>query len=124
MEKQFCHMELQTGDVDKARDFYTGLFAWTVQEMPMGDFTYTMLKTAAGENEMGGGIMQKASPDMPTQWLSYVLVEDVDASQSKAKELGGQVIAKKTPVENMGTFGVVTDPTGAAIGLWQPAKKD
>ena len=26
MEKQFCHMELQTGDVDKARDFYKGLF--------------------------------------------------------------------------------------------------
>ena len=34
MEKQFCHMELQTGDVDKARDFYTGLFAWTVQGCP------------------------------------------------------------------------------------------
>lgn len=34
MEKQFCHMELQTGDVDKARDFYKGLFAWTVQGCP------------------------------------------------------------------------------------------
>jgi predicted enzyme related to lactoylglutathione lyase len=34
------------------------------------------------------------------------------------------VVVEKTPVENVGTFGVVTDPTGAAIGLWQPAKKD
>ncbi len=124
MENQFCHMELQTGDPAKARDFYTELFAWTTQEMPMGDFTYTMIKTAAGEDEMGGGIMQKQSEHAPTAWLSYVTVEDVDASLAKAKKLGGQVIVEKTPIPEMGFFGVITDPTGATIGLYQTVKKD
>ncbi len=124
MENTFCHMELQTGDVAKARDFYTRLFAWSATEIPMGDFTYTMMKTGAGEDEMAAGIMQKPSEGIPPHWLSYVLVEDIEASLAQATELGGTVLLDKTPVAEMGTMGVISDPTGATIGLWQPAKKD
>jgi predicted enzyme related to lactoylglutathione lyase len=32
----FVHLELNTGDVATARQFYQGLFDWKLREVPMG----------------------------------------------------------------------------------------
>src|SRR6516164_2965987 len=41
---QFSWNELLTTDPGAATKFYTQLFGWTTQEMPMPDFTYTIVK--------------------------------------------------------------------------------
>ena len=41
---QFSWNELLTTDPGAATKFYTQLFGWTAQEMPMPDFTYTIVK--------------------------------------------------------------------------------
>ena len=120
MANPFCHIELQTGDAGKAKSFYGELFDWKLEDMPMGgDMTYTMVDV--GEDGTGGGITPKMSEHAPTAWMPYVLVDDVSASTEKAKSLGGQIIAEKTEIPNMGWFSIITDPTGATVGLWQAA---
>lgn len=116
MTNDFCHIELNTDDVGKVKEFYGGLFAWQLQDVPMGDHgTYTMIKPGSGP---GGGIQKKPMPEAPSMWLTYIAVESVDATLEKAQKLGGKVIVPKTPIPDMGWLGIVADPTGAVFGVW------
>jgi uncharacterized protein len=121
MINKFCHIELTTGDVTAANEFYGSLFDWKLEDMPMGDDAYTMINT--GE-EPGGGIMATPAPGVPTAWMVYVQVEDVAQAVAKAKELGGEVQMDKTPIPNMGFFAMIADPTGGVIGVWESEKKE
>lgn len=115
MPNPFIHIELQSQDVEKSKKFYTGLFDWKLEEFPaMG---YTIIKVGEGT---GGGMMNKPSPDMPDNWLPYILVDDVAASTKKAQSLGAKICQDVAEVPDMGWFSVITDPTGATFGLWQP----
>jgi uncharacterized protein len=120
MANPFVHVELNTTDVGKAKSFYGSLFNWTLEDVPMPNGSYTMIKVGEGT---GGGIMKHPVPGAPSAWLAYVLVDDVAASTKKAKSLGATVMKDATEIMGVGTFSVLIDPTGAAIALWQPAKK-
>ena len=120
MANPFVHVELATSDIRKAKSFYSALFDWKLEDMEMGPgFTYTMIRVGEGT---GGGMMTTPAPGVPTAWLPYVLVDDVKAATAKAKSLGAAVCKDVTEVPNAGSFSVITDPTGAAIGLWQPKR--
>jgi len=118
----FCHVELNTTDVKKAKDFYTKLFDWKLEDVPAPtpDGAYTMIKVGEGT---GGGLMKSPIPGAPSFWLSYVLVDDIEAATKKAKSLGATVMKDVTEVMGMGSLSIIIDPTGAALGLWQPIKK-
>ena len=113
----FCHVELNTTDVKKAKDFYGKLFDWTLEDMPGGD--YTLIKVGEGT---GGGIMKNPVPGAPSFWLAYVLVDDIQASTKKAKSLGAMIMKEVTEIQGYGSFSVLADPTGAHFALWKPKK--
>ena len=116
MANPFVHVELMTTDVGKAKSFYGKLFDWKLEDMPFGDSTYTVIKVGEGT---GGGLMKNPIPGAPSAWLAYVLVDDVKAASAKVKSLGGSVMKDVTEVPGMGWFSIITDPTGAPLGLWQ-----
>jgi predicted enzyme related to lactoylglutathione lyase len=118
MANPFVHVELTTTDTGKAKTFYGALFDWKLDDMEMAPgFTYTMIGVGEGT---GGGMMKTPAPGVPTAWLPYVLVDDVAAATAKAKSLGATVSKGVTEVMGAGSFSIIIDPTGAAIGLWQP----
>jgi predicted enzyme related to lactoylglutathione lyase len=112
----FVHLELNTTDVDKAKAFYGGLFAWELEAVPGMD--YTMIKTGG---DIGGGMMKHPMPGAPTLWIPYISVDDLAVSTKKAVSLGGQLIKDITEVPGMGSFTIILDPTGGCIGLWKAA---
>ena len=115
MAQPFVHLELNTPDLAKAKDFYGKLVGWTFQDMDMGPAgTYSVFKPSSGP---GGGIF--TVPDAPKQWLPYIGVDDLKASTDKAESLGAKVIVREQPVTGMGAFSILIDPTGANIALWQ-----
>src|SRR6266481_64638 len=116
MPNPFVHVELNTTDVDKAKAFYGKLFEWTLEDVPMGDFVYTMIKVGTGT---GGGMMKQLIPGAPSSWLAYVEVADIKASTQKAKSLGATIMKDVTEVMGMGWLTILIDPTGAMLGLWQ-----
>jgi predicted enzyme related to lactoylglutathione lyase len=113
MGNPFVHVELNTTDPSKAKDFYGKLFNWTLEDVPMGDGNYTMIKPGEGT---GGGIVKHPVPGAPSSWLAYVIVDDIAASTQKAKALGATVMLDVTEVPNMGWMSVII---GAALGLWK-----
>ncbi len=121
MPNAFVHMELNTTDVANAKAFYSQLFDWKLEDVPMGpDGTYTLIKAAQGP---GGGMMKHPVPGAPSTWLAYVGVDDIHAATNKARSLGANVLRDVTEVPGMGWFTILLDPTGAAIALWQPQAK-
>jgi predicted enzyme related to lactoylglutathione lyase len=97
------------------------LFDWKLDDVEMAlGFTYTMIGVGEGT---GGGIMKVPAPGVPTAWLPYVLVDDLAAATAKAKSLGAPICKDVTEVMGAGSFSIIVDPTGAAIGLWQPKAK-
>ena len=118
MGNAFVHVELQTNDLAKAKQFYSKLFDWKLQDMPMpGGGSYTMIDVGGGT---GGGMMTNQAPGTPPHWMAYVGVDDVRAATRKAKDLGAKVVVDVMEVGEYGTMSVITDPTGATIAMWQP----
>ncbi|HSU04598.1 MAG TPA: VOC family protein [Acetobacteraceae bacterium] len=118
MANPFVHVELNTTDLGKAKSFYTALFDWKLKDMPMGDsMTYTMIEVGEGT---GGGMMKHPMPGAPSAWLAYVLVGDIRTATEKARSLGAQIIREPMEVPDAGWLSIIIDPTGAALGMWQP----
>ena len=120
MANPFVHVELNTQDLEKAKAFYTKLFAWKLEEMPMPNGNYTLIQVGEGT---GGGMMKHPMAGAPSMWLAYVLVDDIKASTEKAKSLGAQVIRDVMEVPEAGWLSIVQDPTGAVLGMWKPKSK-
>ncbi|MDA0334812.1 MAG: VOC family protein [bacterium] len=123
MSNTFCHMELHSANTAGSKDFYGKLFGWGMQAMPMGDQVYTMFKTSDSDDDVHGGITQSQCPDGTSSWIAYVLVEDVAAALKKATDLGAEVLVPKTEIPGMGWMGVINDPAGARLGIWQSANR-
>ena len=121
MANPFVHIEFATTDTGKAKSFFQNLFDWNLKDMDMGGgMIYTMIEVGEGT---GGAIMKHPMPGAPSQWVPYVLVDDVKAATEKAQSLGGTVIKEVSEVPDMGWFSIVLDPTGAAVGMWQAKMK-
>jgi predicted enzyme related to lactoylglutathione lyase len=122
MANAFVHVELQTKDVAKAKTFYSKLFDWKLEDMPMpgGGGSYTMINVGEGT---GGGMFNNPDPNVPPFWLAYVHVDDVAAATRRAKDLGATVTQDVMQVGDFGKMSVLRDPTGAHIALWQPLGK-
>jgi hypothetical protein len=116
MGNPFVHVELMSSDVGKSKAFYGKLFDWQLEDMDMGTMTYTMIRVGEGT---GGGLMKNPMPG-GSMWVAYVQVGDVAAATEKAKALGAKVVKDVSVVEGAGRFSIITDPTGAMLGLWEP----
>ena len=120
MANPFVHVELMATDVPKAKQFYSKLFDWKLQDVQMPDMTYTMIQPGEGT---GGGMLKNPMPGATqSAWVAYVLVDDVKAATAKAKSLGATVMKDVTAAGDFGWFSFINDPTGAMLGLWQPKK--
>lgn len=115
MSNPFVHLELCTPDSGKAKEFYGKLFGWEFSDNDMGSMIYSTFKPSSGP---GGGIF--TMPNMPTFWLAYVGVKDINESTEKAKQLGASVHKEPAEIPHVGWFSILQDPTGATFALFQP----
>jgi len=118
MANPFCHVELASTDVAKAKIFYSSLFDWKISDSDMGGgMIYSTFRPT--NDSPGGGMMKHPIPGAPSSWLPYVLVDDVNAANKKVVGLGGKIMKDTQEVPNLGWFSIIIDPTGAPLGLWQ-----
>src|ERR1700691_3628130 len=93
----FCWIELATTDQPAAKKFYSGLFGWQVNDMPMG----------------------------PTDVYTIFRLEGRDAAAvTRTTKAGGKVFAPAFDVMDAGRMAVIADPTGATFCVWQAGKNN
>jgi predicted enzyme related to lactoylglutathione lyase len=114
MANPFVHVELNTTDLGKAKEFYSKLFDWKLEDIP--GMNYTTIGVGGGT---GGGMMTHPMPGAPSFWLAYIAVDDIHAATAKATSLGANMVKDVTEVPGMGSFSIFLDPTGACFAMWQ-----
>jgi predicted enzyme related to lactoylglutathione lyase len=111
--------ELSARGFEKAETFYKKVFGWGEKKSDMGEGQlgqYTEFQLH-GDSIAGGMEMSPMVPaEVPSYWMVYFNVEDVDKAFKKVTEEGGKEMVAP---QNMpgGRFAIVSDPQGAAFGL-------
>lgn len=119
-----CWFELASRDPEASLAFHAALFGWTAVHNDMGEMgRYSFLRNANGTIGALCGL-PPGSADRPSAWSVYFLVANVDQSVAQARTLGGQLLFEPFDVPGHGRGAVLTDPSGAAFCLWQPAQSD
>jgi predicted enzyme related to lactoylglutathione lyase len=118
MGNPFVHLDLACDDPAAAKKFYAKIFAWKFKDFPQ--MKWTGIDVGKG---VGGGLGAKQMPDQPSAWTAYVEVDDVKSTIAKAQSAGAAIVVPYMDIPGMGAFGVFIDPQGAALGVWQTAKK-
>jgi len=110
--------ELNSRGIDNAIPFYQKVFGWTskTSEMGEGQPPYTEFQVG-GESIAGGMEMNPMVPaQVPSYWMVYFNVDDVDAAFRKAIDGGAKEMLAPDDYPG-GRFAILTDPQGAAFGL-------
>jgi uncharacterized protein len=118
---RFVWHELHTTDRSKAMKFYATLIGWETKDVPMGPGDPYGLCLLGGK-DIAGITKSMAPAHVPSHWLPYIAVDDVDASAAKLKELGGKVLQAPMDIPEVGRFAAVADPQGAAFAIFKHVK--
>ena len=118
---ELCWYELATQDLAKAKEFYSGLLGWNLEQSKLVEMEYPEIHVG---DQSVGGMMQITdewkSPETgeipPSHWMTYIAVDDVDATCEKVTELGGNVCVPPTDIP-VGRFSVINDPSGATFSI-------
>ncbi|NNE45321.1 MAG: VOC family protein [Rhodothermales bacterium] len=105
----FSWSELMTADPDAAIKFYATILPWANQTMPMPQGDYHLQKV--GEKPVAG-VMAPPDADIPTAWVHYITVDDVDDVAARAVELGGNGSFSYNAIDNEAVTYCNTDDGG------------
>jgi hypothetical protein len=112
----FCWVDLGTNDAAGAKAFYGGLLGWEFDDRPGGgEETYTLCRLR-GRDVAG---IHPHDPDKGIGWASSVAVDDLEATTTRARDLGAALLAEPFDVAGAGRTAVLRDPAGAVVSLWQ-----
>ncbi len=111
-------VDMGSPDPDAAASFYSALFGWTVEADERPEAGGYAMATLRGKSVAGLGPAQ--NPDMQPFWAVYVTVTNADAALEAAAAAGATVIVPAMDVLDAGRMGVLQDPVGSFISVWQP----
>jgi predicted enzyme related to lactoylglutathione lyase len=109
----------QSPDAGSAAAFYQDLGGYEVVEAdPVGQAPHFLL--------VAGGYARGSVVEIPAErsglrpdWLYFARVENVSESLAQAVALGGKVVMEPRPGVVDGRLAVITDPSGAPLGLME-----
>jgi uncharacterized protein len=113
MAGEVVHIEIVSGDADRAQRFWGGLFGWQFGDSGMEGMDYRMAQTGP---ESGAAIY--AAEEGRGHPKYYFATDDIDGSIATVRELGGES-GEKNPVPGHGWFAACKDSEGNEFHLWQ-----
>jgi len=100
-------LDLHVPDVGAAEDYYGRVFGWTFGESELGTLCLLRGRPVAAIHRGTGG------------WRAHLATSDCDATVKAVEHAGGTVVEAPHDVGDLGRAALVTDATGAVVGLWQ-----
>lgn len=113
-------VDLTVPDAEGVRDFYRDVVGWTPTDVAMGSYNDYAMVPPGAENAIAGVCHARGeNAALPSQWLIYVYVENLDRSIAACQSRGGAVVAGPKSAGESGRYCVVRDPAGAHLGLFE-----
>ena len=117
MNNAFIWTDLSTFDVQTAKQFYRDCFGWRYNNIGQG---YSLCSVgqqpAAGLYRMPD-FFQKIN--MPSFWMSYIQVANIDEIVQKAEQLGAKIEVQPEEAPSGGKVALIRDPAGAGFTCYQ-----
>lgn len=114
----FVWCDLSTFDPQVTQPFYAKLFGWRYAD----DSGYAIASASRGPVAGLFPMPQKFRDiRMPSFWMSYVEVADIDAAVETARAHGGKVELGPAPFDGGGRYALIRDPLGAGFTIYQGA---
>ncbi|MGA2036432.1 MAG: VOC family protein [Acidimicrobiales bacterium] len=110
-------VDVASPDPTASNAFYGALFGWEAEDLGPDAGHYVLFRKQGKMVAGGGPTMMEGQP---TAWTTYVGVDDADATVDRARKAGATVFVEPMDVMEAGRMAVFADPTGAALGIWQP----
>ena len=112
----FGWAEVSARGVDRILPFYERVFGWTPKTTGSPDQPYTEFQVD-GESIGGAAEMNAQAPaEMPSYWLVYFTVDDVDKTTRDAVAAGATTMVQPMDFPG-GRMAILSDPQGASFGL-------
>ncbi len=113
-------VDLTVPNATAVKDFYSQVTGWKAEPVSMGDYDdYNM--TVDGDAKAGVCHKQGTNNDVPSQWMIYINVRDLEESRAQCEAHGGKLLTDIRSAGSMGRYCFIEDPAGAACGLFEPA---
>jgi predicted enzyme related to lactoylglutathione lyase len=113
-------IDLTVPDAPALRNFYAAVAGWTPSGVKMGDYSDFVMSTADGVPVTGVCHKRGENALLPSQWLIYIRVTDLDHSVAECRSRGGTVLQETKAMGSHGRYCVIRDPAGAVCALLQP----
>lgn len=116
LNNNFVWTDLSTFDVRRAREFYSDIFGWKYKSLDSIYYTAQTEATEASGLYLMPDKFQKFN--LPSFWMSYIKVIDLDATINIAKQIGGKV--EMVDKENaIGKIALIRDPLGSGFTVYE-----
>jgi uncharacterized protein len=126
----FVWYELLTSDADAAAVFYGKVIGWSAIGSVQPDMDYRFFSSGDGSDmDDGVGGFMAITPDMAAGgampgWLSYIGVDDVDASVAAMVAAGAVVHMPVFDMPGVGRMAMLADPQGAPFYVMKGASDE
>ena len=127
--RKVVHFEIPADDLDRAKNFYSSVFSWKLDSVPMpggGEYTsvlttpvdeQTQLPTEPGA--INGGMFSRSESLDVNSPVITIDVDAIDDALDQVEANGGTLVTPRTEIEGMGAFAYFKDPEGNVVGLWE-----
>ncbi len=112
-------MDLTVPNAVELKDFYTSVTGWKPEPVSMGEYDDFNM-TSDGEPRAGICHKQGGNADIPSQWMIYINVADLDKSREECEARGGKLLTDIKSMGAMGRYCYIEDPAGAVCSLFEP----
>jgi len=113
--------DLTVENAEEIKSFYSKVVGWKSVPVQMKGYDdYNMNKPADNQTVTGICHAKGGNSNLPSQWLIYITVENVDDSANNVIDLGGKIIAGPKDMAGYGCMCVIEDPAGAVCALFEP----
>lgn len=115
-------VDLTVENADQVRDFYAKVTGWTFGSVPMGGYDdYCMVGSDSPDPVAGICHARGNNAGLPSQWLIYITVDEIDRAIAACIEGGGKVISEPRNMSDGSRYCIIEDPAGAVSALYELA---
>ena len=111
-------IDLTVDDAEEVREFYQTVTGWKADAFDMGDYNDYNMNSENGEIAAGICHARGGNASIPSMWIPYISVANLDASLKAVSDKGGELVNGPRSMPQ-GKYAIIKDPAGAHCALWQ-----
>lgn len=111
-------LELNTHNPESCMAFYSETLGWEFETIPLPEGGAYWL--AKHNDKPVGGVFEldeETHDDIPSHWMTYMHVENIMEAQTTARKSGGEITRPVLCLSGVGKLAVISDSSGAMVGL-------